>query len=104
MDLLGVLDLVLQLTDVCGSGATVRSAGRARRWFWKHVSESWPTAQTTVLPGRIEKSGNYYVVSAAYSFYVDRDRYGGRYEREFTTESRAHDALQRLLASPPLVR
>jgi hypothetical protein len=101
---LDVLELVFDLIGVGRSDAAGRSTGRVRRWFLKRVSESWPTAQTTVLSGRIEKSGNCYVVSAPYSFYAAGDRYGGQYEREFTAESRAQDTLQRLLASPPLVR
>lgn len=39
-----------------------------------------------------------------YSFYADGDRYGGRYEREFRTQSDAQDALEQLRAAPPLVR
>jgi hypothetical protein len=101
---LDLLDLVLDLVGGGASDAAVRLVGRARRWFWTCASQSWPTAQTTVLSGRIKKSGNYYIVSAPYWFYAAGDRYGGRYEGEFTTESRAQDTLQRLLASPPLVR
>jgi len=57
-----------------------------------------------VLSGHIKKRERYFVVSAPYSFYAAGDRYGGCYEREFNTELRAQDALQRLLASPPPVR
>jgi hypothetical protein len=100
---LNVLNLLFALIDVGGSDAGVRLLGRGRRWFRNRVSESWPTAQTTVLSGRIQESRNYYVVSVTYSFYTAGDRYGGRYEHEFTTDSIAKDTLQRLLSSPPLV-
>jgi len=102
--LLDVLDLLLNLLDVKGSGATTGLAGKGRRCFQRHVSASWPTAQTTVLSGHIQELGSYYVVSVPYSFYANGARYGGRYEREFTSESEAQDRLQHLLSSPPAVR
>jgi len=103
MPVFDILDLVFSLLGFTGSDIAIRLGRRARRWFRKRVSESWPTAPTTVLSWRIE-SGGYYVVSAPYSFYVAGDRYGRRYEREFASESRAQEVLQRLLGSPPMVR
>jgi len=102
MPVFDVLSLVFDLLG--GSAATARLGRSARRWFRKRVSESWPTAPTTVLSGRIGQSGGSYVVSAPYSFYAAGERYGGQYEREFASESKAQEALQRLLGSPPMVR
>jgi hypothetical protein len=102
--LLEILDLVLGLAGVSCSKAAHRLGDAARRRFWKSISGGWPAAQSTVLSGRVEESGGYYVVSAPYSFCAAGERYGGRYEREFTRESDAREALQRLLGSPPIVR
>lgn len=41
------------------------------------------------------------------TFWISRlpgDRYGGRYDRAFRTQSAAQEALQQLRAIPPLVR
>ena len=98
LDLLGGLDLVFGLLGSTSIG------GRVRRWFWYRISESWPTAQASVLSGRIQELQGRYVVSVAYWFYAAGDRYGGRYEGQFTDETKARDTLRCLLGSPPLVR
>jgi hypothetical protein len=102
--LLDILDLVFAVLGIGVSDPGVRLAGMLRRWFWKRVSEGWPTAQATMLSGRVEQSQGYWVVSAPYSFYAAGERYGGRYERGFGNEARAQEALERLLGSPPVVR
>jgi hypothetical protein len=102
MGLFNIVDLVLLLLG--GSGAASRLTDAACRWFWKSVSESWPTSPATILSGRVRESEGLHVVSAPYSFYAAGDRYGGRYERKFHSEARAQEALQRLLGSPPAVR
>jgi len=92
--MLDVMDLVLGLLDL---------PDIAPRRFRK-APASWPAAQATILSGRIEKRAGRYVVSAPYWFYADGERYGARYEREFISESQARAVLQRLFASPPMVR
>jgi hypothetical protein len=99
-----VLAVVSALVGIGVSDASIRLARGVRRRFWKSVSESWPTAQAIVRSGRVESTRGQWVVSAPYSFYAAGDRYGGRYERGFGSESKAQDALQRLLGSPPVVR
>ena len=76
----------------------------ARRWYRKQASRSWPATQATILSGRIETPGRYYAVIAPYSFYAEGNRYGGRYERQFTSESQAQEALKRLRGSSLKVR
>ena len=104
MAILDLIELVLGLVDAGGLGTSIPLAGRADRWLRRQRSKSWPSAQATILSARVEQREGPCVLSAAYSFRVGEDRYGGNYKREFAGEWEAHDMLQRLQASPPAVR
>jgi len=105
MPVLDLVDLVFSVLDIGGLSKRVLGAGKVRRWFWKQISQSWPIGPATVLSSHIHESPNgYYILSARYSFYAAGNRYGGKYEREFTEEWKAEEALQRLLVSTPVVR
>ncbi|MGO9096249.1 MAG: hypothetical protein ACLQGV_13620 [Bryobacteraceae bacterium] len=104
MPVLDILDLVFALLGIGISSPGIRLKGIAGRWFWKRVSAGWPATQASMLSGRVEQSQGCWVVSAPYSFYAAGERYGGRYEREFASEARAQEALERLRLSSPVVR
>ena len=75
-----------------------------RRWYRRRISASWPSARITVLSGQVQQRQDSYITSIAYSYLAAGDRYGGHYECEYDTEKQANQALQRLLASAPMVR
>jgi hypothetical protein len=103
--MLDILDLIVGLHDLRSPELGIRFVRAIRRWFRKRLSGSWPAAPSTVLSGNVAQApGGGYTLSATYTFRAGGDRYGGRYECEFTAEATAQEALQRLLGSPPRVR
>ena len=79
-------------------------AERLGQWFRERISTSWSTAPASVVSSDLLENGEFHVVSVYYEFWVAGDRYGGEFERTFREESEARNALDRLLAAPPLVR
>ncbi len=78
------------------------------RWLRKRRSGSWPWAQTTIEGGSVQlvagSRSRVYLLTVAYSYFVNGEKYGGRYQESFSSESEARGVLESLKEMPPPAR
>jgi hypothetical protein len=78
------------------------------RWLRRRRSRSWPWAETMIEGSSIKKvprrGGSSYLLTVAYSYSVNGERYGGVYVEAFGEESEARAVRDSLTSFPPPVR
>jgi len=75
------------------------------RWLRRRQSRYWPYAQSTIEGGSItDAEGRSCLLTVAYSYFVNGERYGGVYAESFRGESDAQAVFERLRRLPPPVR